>query len=186
MPEDSSQDQPQPQPVPQETPHPESQTPSGQPTPPPGVPGGQTQNLGEIGADILNKLPPIPESWKGPFVQWYPWILIVFGVLGVLGSLAALGLFTAVLPFAWGAWAVFGVGHVGWGYLGIMVSGVVSALGVWAGWQMRGMLRSGWKLAMVVEGVSVATTLLSGNLFSFVFALFFVYLLWQVKERYTA
>ncbi|MBL7159082.1 hypothetical protein ISS85_01255 [Candidatus Microgenomates bacterium] len=64
--------------------------------------------------------------------------------------------------------------------------GVVGGIiGFVAALQMMKMQKSGWKLAMISEGIGIFSSLISLSTFGIAFPFVSIYFLWKVKESYT-
>lgn len=170
-----SSDGPPPQ-APQPT---KQQTPPNSDEPPP----AGTKNIAQMAADILDKLPPLPENWKAIFIKWYPWILIIGALLALPWVLTALGLAPVASVFTLGGLEALAPGVKGTGLMLIIsiVNIVISLIG---GFQMRNMKKTGWNLAMISEGLDILSTLSSRSTLGLLFSLIIIYFLWQVKDRY--
>jgi len=169
--------------VPNPSPPPPSSQ-SSQPAQSPPTASSQKKDFVQMATEILDKLPPPPENWKEFFIKWYPWGLIIGGIFSLFGILGLIG-FSAVslsfLPF----WGMSGSGSFARAIFqsGLGVTGGI--IGFVAAFQMMKMQKSGWKLAMISEGIGIFSSLLSLSTFGIAFPFISIYFLWQVKERYT-
>lgn len=142
------------------------------------------KNIAQMVADLLNKLPPLPENWKELFIKWYPILLIVGALLALPWVLAALGIASLASVFTFGGFWALVPGAKGTGFMLIIaiVNIVISLIG---GFQMRKMKKTGWNLAMASEGLDLISTLGGGgSTLGLLISLIIIYFLWQVKQRY--
>jgi hypothetical protein len=129
------------------------------------------------------QLPAAPDSLTIPYMQWAPWIAIVFGALGVLLTLGGLFLGAILGPFLLLA-GVHGINAGAAAFVALVVLGLSSAVDVVGGYLMRQQLLTGWWLVAVGLILSAVYALLSGNAFSLVFTLLIAYIHLAVKPSY--
>lgn len=147
-------------------------------------PISEKRDFVQMVTEVLDKLPPPPESWKKFFIKWYPRFLILEGIFSLFGILGLIGFSAISLPFL----PFVGFSGSGSFVRTIFRSGlgaVGGIVGFLAAFQMMKMQKSGWKLAMVSEGIGVFSSFVSLSSFGVVFPFISIYFLWQVKERYT-
>lgn len=133
--------------------------------------------------DVLDQLPPLPESWKRLFIKAYPWLLIIGGIL--TGSWIFPTLFSsfpATATYMFRTPYTFGI--IGSGFLWLVLVGINAVISLLAGFQMLKMHRSGWKLAMIEVVLSIFIAFISGGGLGLILSLLALYFLWQVKGYY--
>jgi hypothetical protein len=144
----------------------------------------QAQNQLDAYADQLReKLPAAPEALTDLYVQWAPWIAIVFGALGVLVSLGALflgALFSPFLFFAGAEGVIAGASAL----IALVMLLVSSGAEVLGGYLMLQRLRTGWWLFAAALILGLLYSVLGTNAFSLLFNLLIAYIHLQVKPSY--
>lgn len=132
--------------------------------------------------NLFAKAPVLPAGGREFLVTVAPWFSLIFGVLSVVGSLSAFGLGAMYSPvIAAGISPVF-----------LMIIGVVGLvqglLMILAFPSLRKKQIKGWNLLFLSEILSLASSVVSLNVVSIVWAvvitLIFFYLLFQIKPSY--
>jgi hypothetical protein len=133
--------------------------------------------------ELRTKVPAAPEPVTDLYVQWAPWIAMVFGALGVLFSLGALFLSALISPFLLlaGADGIVAGASALVALIMLLISSGAEALG---GYFMLQRLRTGWWLVAAAIVLGVLYSLLSTNAFSLIFNLLVAYIHLQVKPAY--
>lgn len=120
----------------------------------------------------------LPDGVREFIVKFGPWVLAVFLVLSVPTILLILGIGSIAVPFA-------GVGYVG-GF-GIAAAGAIANI-VLTAMALPGLFarkQAGWTWLLYSEFVSIATSLVLGNIFSaLIGGTIALYLLFQVRSYY--
>jgi hypothetical protein len=144
----------------------------------------KAQNQLDAYADeFREKLPAAPEALTDLYVQWAPWIAMVFGGLGVLFSLGALFLGALISPFLFfgGAEGVIAGAAALFALVMLLVSSGAEVLG---GYLMLQCLRTGWWLLAAAVVLGLLYSLLGANVFTLLFNLLIAYIHLQVKPSY--
>lgn len=132
--------------------------------------------------DYLVKKAPfqLPDSGKEFLVKFGPWISLVLLVLPLPVLLLALGLGTLFMPFA-------GVAYASGFGLSAVLALVQIALLVLALPGLFARKMAGWKLLFYEQLVSMVGSLLAGAIIGGLFwGVISLYLLFQIREKYTA
>jgi hypothetical protein len=120
----------------------------------------------------------LPDGVREFIVKFGPWVLVVFLVLSLPAILIMLGIGSLAVPFA-------GVGYAG-GF-GIAAAGSIANL-VLTVMALPGLFarqKAGWTWLLYSEFVSIATSLLLGNIFSaLIGGTIALYLMFQVRSYY--
>jgi hypothetical protein len=133
--------------------------------------------------ELRAKLPAAPEALTDFYVQWAPWIAMVFGALGILFSVGVLFLGALLTPFLVmaGADGVMAGASAMLALIVVFISSAAEALG---GYLMRNRLRTGWWLVAAALVLGLLFSLLSMNVFSLAFNLLIAYIHLAVKPSY--
>jgi hypothetical protein len=143
--------------------------------------GGQLDGYAER---LRLKLPTAPENVANGYVQWAPWLAIVFGVIGLLGFLSLFLLGAALTPLlAWGGAAALRYG--GMAMVGALLGAGSSVLDVLGGYLMLRRRLVGWWLLALGLAVSMVTNLFSVAIVGLAIALLVAWIHLQVKPRYS-
>jgi hypothetical protein len=127
-------------------------------------------------APLFANLPPLPEEFKNGFVKYVPIVTLVLLLISVPGLLAAFALGSALFAFA--------------GFTGILtllsfiLSLVAVALTIFALPGLFKQKRSGWVLQYYSELVSIVASLLSISILGLVLNAVWLYVFFQVRDRY--
>lgn len=133
--------------------------------------------------NLFAKAPVLPAGGREFLVTIAPWFSLIFGVLSVVGSLSAFGLGAMYSP----VFAAAGTSPIFLMIIGVvgLVQGVLMIL---AFPSLRKKLIKGWNLLFLSEILSLASSVVSLNVVSIVWAvvitLIFFYLLFQIKSSY--
>jgi hypothetical protein len=128
-------------------------------------------------------LPAAPEELLNAYVQWAPWVYIIFGALGVVGLLMLTLISAAASPLL----LLGGAGGVAFGgalFMTLLTGIVLAALEVIGGWLMYKRRLTGWWVVAVGLVLNALYGLLGGGLLRLILALAFAYVHLQVKPRY--
>lgn len=132
---------------------------------------------------IRKQLPPAPEGLLNFYVQWIPWLAIIFGVIGLLFSVLG-GLFVMILgPFLMlgGASAVAqGVGAL----IGLLLAAISSVLAIVGGVGMRRRSLSGWWILAAGLVLNFISDIIGLSILGLIITALFAYVHLQVKPRY--
>ncbi len=144
---------------------------------------GATNQWDAYAERLRQQLPAAPEALTSSYMQWAPWVAIVFGGLGLLITLAGLFLGAILGPFLLLA-GVDGINAGAAAFIALIVLGFSSALDVIGGYLMLQRSLTGWWLLAVGLILSAVHALLATSLFSLVFTLLIAYIHLQVKPNY--
>lgn len=125
-------------------------------------------------AGIYKNLPPLPKGFTDFIVLVLPWITLIFGVLGVIGTLTAMG----VVGLGGGIAATTGFS------ISVVVNLVANAVSLVAVPSLFSKKILGWKLLFLSELLGIVAAVFSISIFGVLFALIWIYFLFQVKSYY--
>jgi hypothetical protein len=135
---------------------------------------------------FLDKLPSLPPAIKESTAKILPWIFIVFGVLGVLALLSAYLSFSFVSMLAMGMGQVLGLSIPAVGFIMIyLVTPAIQILSIAGGYLLLKKQFRGWQFTVFATLLSLISHLLYLSPFGLIVDVLFLYLLFQVRERYT-
>lgn len=120
----------------------------------------------------------LPDGVREFIVKFGPWVLLVLLVLSVPTLFVLLGLGSLAMPFAGPAYAGgFGIAAIG--SIGGMILTALALPGLFARKQ------AGWQWLLYSEFLSIATSLLLGNVFTAIIGgAISLYLIFQVRSYY--
>lgn len=177
------------QPTSSETPHPHADPPSSEipsrasVTPVPVQPtwNDSFSQLDNYAEQLRVKLPLAPPGLLNGYMNFAPWVAIVFGVLGILISLVALVGSTILGPLM----VMFGSPGTGFGLLAGSIFALASAvLELIGGWLMLQRKATGWWLLAFGLAVSLLVNLFRGGVVALIVLLLIAYVHLQVKPNY--
>jgi hypothetical protein len=135
-------------------------------------------------ADRLRaQLPTAPDALMDGYVQWIPWLAMIFGGFGVLLTLGGLLLGAILSPFLLLA-GMSGVDAGASAFFALILLLVTSILDVAGGYLMLRRSLTGWWLLALGIVVSILNSVFSMRVFGLVIILLIAYVHLQVKPRY--
>jgi len=144
--------------------------------------GGSSQ-WDEYAERLRQQLPTAPESLIEIYVQWAPWIAMIFGAIGIILSIGFLFLGAVISPFlvlGGGSGVNAGIGL----FVAIVLLAVSSILELVGGYLMKAMSLTGWWLIAVGLGVGILQNLIHVSVFGLIITLLIGYVHIAVKPRY--
>ncbi|MBM2812204.1 MAG: hypothetical protein HW416_2963 [Chloroflexi bacterium] len=145
---------------------------------------GPPSSWDDYAEKVRQQVPAAPEQLLAGYVQWAPWIAIVFGGIGLVFLLVFSLIGAVLMPFL----ALSGAQGISMGLTAILSLGlaiIASAIEVGGGYLMLQRSLTGWWLIALGLAVSVLSNLIGFSLFGLVIALAIGYLHVQVKPRYS-
>lgn len=136
-----------------------------------------TQELIDQTGDLFAKLPPLSSRAREILVQIAPWFALVFGILGVVGTLSAFGLFTFLTPVVRPDLSGVLLISTALGFIGSVL-----LLAAYSGLRKRN--AQGWRLLFWSEAVSLISSVIAFSLFSVLFSLVGLYLVFQIRSYF--
>lgn len=141
-----------------------------------------SQDLNEYADRFQKQLPAAPEPLLNGYVNWVPWVYMIFGAIGLLFGVGLLVLGAVVAPML----VMFGYAGSGLqliiSIVGLLIGG---ALGIAGGYGMLQRRLMGWWLiaaALIVDGLQA---LLTGQIFNLIVLVAIAYVHLSVKPRYS-
>lgn len=145
---------------------------------------GQVEDLFE--EYLYKKTPALPENIREVLVKVTPWVNVIGIVLALMALpviFAALGLGAVLAPFA----ALGGAGAVQLGTM-LLVSTLLMiptlVLEIMAAKGLFALQARAWKLIFYVQLIMVVQALITFNIMGIVWALVFIYLLFQIRSSF--
>jgi len=140
------------------------------------------QDWNDYADRIQKQLPAAPEPLLDGYVNWVPWIYMIFGAIGLVFAVLFLLLGAALSP-------IFVLtGMVGSGLqvaISLIVLLVGSVLGIAGGYGMMQRKLTGWWLVAIGLTVNALASLFSAHLLNVLFLVAVAYLHLSVKPRYS-
>ena len=144
-----------------------------------------TSNQWDAYADRLRKqLPAAPDQIRAAYLQWAPWIAMIFGALGVLATVGGMLFGAALSPFLLLAGAD-GISIGAAAFIALVMLFFSSVLDVVGGYLMLQRSLTGWWLVAIGLILSGVHALLGGTLFSLIVTLAIAYVHLDVKPNYS-
>lgn len=138
-----------------------------------------------ISSLFLEKMPPLSPGAKNSAVRTLPWLFMIFGALGlfaVLSSIISLS-FTSML--AMGIGQVMGMSIPALGFIMIyLFTPLTQLLSITGGYYMLRRKYLGWQLAVLATYLSFFTHILYLSTVGLILDVLFLYLLYQIRDRY--
>lgn len=138
-----------------------------------------------ISSLFQERLPPLSPGAKHSAVRTLPWLFIIFGALGlfaVLSSIISLS-FTSML--AMGIGQVMGMSIPALGFIMIyLFTPLMQLLSITGGYYMLRRKYLGWQLAVLATYLSLFAHILYLSTVGLIFDVLFLYLLYQIRDRY--
>jgi hypothetical protein len=145
----------------------------------------QANQLDVYAERLRQQLPAAPPALNDAYMQWAPWIAIVFGVLGMLISVLGMLMGAVLAPFLLlaGAEGVF-AGSLA--FMALVVLLISCGVQTFAGYLMLQRTATGWWLLAVSLVLSALSALLGYNVIALIFIVAIAYIHLQVKPSYTS
>jgi len=139
-----------------------------------------------LSALLHDKMPTISDNFKNKAVKFLPWIIIFFGVIGLMAIVSILGIFSATAALAVSATGVMAMHFLTVYDLIIMyvLAPLSSLLAILSGYWMLNRQLRGWRLALIFSLLGFLIHVLHISIFGILLNLFFIYLLFQIREYY--
>jgi hypothetical protein len=141
-----------------------------------------------LGDFFIGKMPPLPSGIKDGTAKIFPWILIILGMLGLLATFSILGMFSVTMAMTTGFAVTTGTSVLSTVNLILLcaIAPVLQLLAILAGyWMLKRQVR-GWRLALLTTFAGFIMHLFSFSLSGIIINFIFIYLLFQIREYYTA
>jgi len=139
-----------------------------------------------LGAVLYDKMPPISDKLKKIAVKFLPLIIIVLGIIGLMAIISVLGIFSATAALTVSVSGIMGMKLLTVYDLILMyvLSPLSSLLAILSGYWMLNQELRGWRLALISTLLGFIIHVLHISIFGIVLNLFFIYLLFQIREFY--
>lgn len=134
---------------------------------------------------LVKKLPPLSPGAKDSAVKLLPWLFICFGALGLFAVLSAVVSFSFSSMMAMGMGQVMGMSIPALGFVMIYVlTPLIQVFSIAGGYCMLKHEFRGWQLAVIATFLSLLAHVLYLSIVGILFDVLFLYILYQIKERY--
>lgn len=140
-------------------------------------------NLEQKLSEFFGNLPPMSQSAKETTAKVLPWVMIVLGVLGLFAIVS-------MLRFAFGFMGVMQMaGYMGssfYMWINIILGLAVGVLQIYGAYLMLSRKRLGWLIAFYGLLFGFLHSVVYVSIFGFVINIVVGYLLFQIRELFTA
>ncbi|MBP2626755.1 MAG: hypothetical protein H6Q68_1466 [Firmicutes bacterium] len=139
-----------------------------------------------LGTLLHDKMPRISNNLKSIAVRFLPWIIIFLGVIGLISITLVLGIFSTAAAVAVSTTGTMTM-HFLTSYdliLLYVLSPLSSILAILSGYWMLNQQLRGWRLALLSSMLGFIIHVLHINILGIALNLFFIYLLFQIREYY--
>ena len=139
-----------------------------------------------LGALLYDKMPSLSDNLKNNAVKFLPWIIIFFGVIGLMAIVSILGIFSATAALTVSTTGILATQFLTAYDLILMyiLSPLSSILAILSGYWMLHRQLLGWRLALISSLLGFIIQILHISILGVVLNLFFIYLLFQIRDYY--